>query len=272
MNVKEFNTISEGLVVDRKFEGRLARVRHDTVARTEGISLQMTNEVFPCRPVQDGKVNPHSKIITKLANRAEWVDRFREMMGKFVLGQFATHGYGWMDTNHDIYEYKFGLIQCGGNLVNVTAVDSGYAYLQTQDFYQYPDRTLTYKHAPHLVIKQVLVGNSATQKIFWITDKKRGDVIFPAVSPVQAALPVEQLEFFPELPWATWLDGKHLPVVIKAYRFLGSDTYGLIDNTWCLLEEMQITGNGSHLDRRVYVENWIETCPPPVIGWTRNLE
>ena len=84
MNLKTFRIISEGLIVGPKFEGRLARVRHDTVARTEGMRLQMTNEVFPCRPVQDGKVNPNSKIITKLANRPEWVNRFREMMGAFV--------------------------------------------------------------------------------------------------------------------------------------------------------------------------------------------
>jgi hypothetical protein len=264
----------EGLVVGSIFEGRPARILHDKFSRTENenIKLQMTNEIFPYRPVQDQKVNLHSKITFKLSDRREWVDRFREMMGEYMLGKFAEPGYGWMDTNHDIHEYKFSLLQCGGNLVNVATIEDGYAYVETQDFYRPPDRNLTYRLAPHLTIKQVLVGNSAKQKIYWITDKKRGDLTFPAVSPVQAAIPVEKLEFFPKLPWETKLIKESVAVVITAYWFVGSNTYGLIEDRWQLLDEMIITGNGSHLDRKVYVENWIETCPPPVIGWTRGFE
>lgn len=274
MNSQTHNIMLEGFVVGLEFEGRPARVRHDKFSRTESenIKLQMTNEVFPCRPVQDEKVNSHSKITFKLSERREWVDRFREMMGEYMLGKFAEHGFGWMDTNHDIYEYKFSLLQCGGNLVNVVAIENGYAYVETQDFSQTPDRNLTYRQAPHLTIKQVLVGSSAKQKKYWITDKKRGDITFPSVSPVQAAIQMEQLEFFPKLPWATRFIGEPIPVLITAYWFVGSNTYGLVENKWHLLEEMQITGNGSHLDRKVYVKNWIETCPPPVIGWTRGLE
>lgn len=275
MNSQKYTSMLEGLVVGLEFEGRPARIRHDAVSRTEieKIKPQMTNEMFPYRSVRDDKVQSHSKITFKLANRKGWVDRFREMMGEFLLGKFATPAFGWMDTNYDTHEYKFSLIQCGGNLVNVAALDGRYAYVETQDFYRTPDRNMTYRHAPHLTIKQVLVGRSAKQKNFWCADKKRGDITFPAVSPVQAAIPIEQLEFFPELPWATRLiSGEPLPVVITAYWFVGSNTYGLIDNMWQLLEEMPVTGNGSHLDRQVYVENWIETCPPPVIGWTRGLE
>jgi len=262
----------EGLVVGSEFEGRPARIRHDAVSRTEKIKLQMTNEILPYRPVQDEKVNSHSKITFNLSDRSEWVERFREMMGEYMLGKFAEPGYGWMDTNHDIYEYKFSLLQCGGNLVNVAAIKNGYAYVETQDFYRSPNRNLTYRFAPHMTIKQVLVGSSAKQDYFLITDKKRGDLTFPAVSPIQAAIPVEQLEFFPELPWATNLIKDSAPVVITAYWFVGSNTYGLIENKWHILDEMPITGNGSHLDRKVYVKNWIETCPPPVIGWTKGLE
>jgi hypothetical protein len=194
------------------------------------------------------------------------------MMGDEMLGKFSKHGFGWMDTNHDTYEYKFSLIQCGGNLVNVAAIEDGYAYVETQDFYRPPNIKLTYRNAPHLTIKQVLVGTSAKQKIFWITDKKRGDLTFPAVSPVQAAIPIDQLEFFPELPWTTKINGESVKVTITAYWFVGSNTFGLIDSKWYLLEEMQITGNGSHLDRQVYVEKWMETCPPPVIGWTMGMD
>lgn len=158
------------------------------------------------------------------------------------------------------------------NLVNITSVESEYAFVQTQDFYQTPDPNLTFRHAPHLNIKQVLVGRSVQHKLYWITDRKRGDVTFPAVSPVKTAIPIEQLEFFPRLPWVTWLSGEVIPVKISAYRFVGSNTFGLVKNRWRLLEEMQITGNGSFTDRKVYVENWIETCPPPVIGWTRGVE
>lgn len=272
MNLQNYTSMVEGLIVGSEFEGRPARVRHDDVSRTEESPLQMTNEMFPYRPVQDEKVNSYSKITMQLASRMDWVDRFREMMGAFVLGQFATPGFGWMDSNYNTYEYKFNLIQCGGNLVNVATVVSDYAYVETQNFFHPPNRKHTYQHAPHLNIKQVLVGRSAKQKIFWITDKKRGDIIFPAVSPVQASIPVQQLEFFPKLPWLTSLSGEPDPVLITAYCFVGSNTYGLINDQWLLIEEMEITGNGSHLDRKVYVDNWVETCPPPVIGWTREME
>lgn len=272
MNSKSFDTLSEGLVVGPVFEGCPARIRHDISSRTENIPLQMTNETFPLRPVNNDVVDSRSKITFKLSDRQAWVERFRKTMGDFVFGQFATPGYGWMDTNYDTNEYKFNLIQCGGNLVNVATIFGGYAFVETQDFYRQPNYNLTYNQAPHLNIKQVLVGRSAKQKIFWITDKKRGDVTFPAVSSLQAAIPVEQLEFFPKLPWVTWLSGEVLPVRITAFCFVGSNTYGQIEDKWRLIEEMQITGNGSYLDRQVYVENWIDTCPPPVIGWTRGLE
>lgn len=272
MTIKSDCTRSEGFVVGPQFDGRPARIRHDETSRTEDLPLKMTNETFPLRPVADGFVDSRSKITFKLADRPNWVERFHKMMGDFVFGQFASPGYGWMDTNHDGFQYKFSLIQCGGNLVNVTSLENGYAFVQTQDFNRTPEPNLTYRNAPHLNIKQVLVGRSVQHKIYWITDKKRGDVIFPAVSPVQAAIPIEQLEFFPKLPWVTWLDGEVIPVKIFAYRFVGSNTFGLIRNRWRLLEEMQITGNGSFLDRKVYVEGWIETCPPPVIGWTRGVE
>lgn len=272
MNSETSNPIPEGWIVGPEFEGRPARVRHDVVSRTEGRPLRMTNETYPYHPVQDGVVDWRSKITFKLAERLAWIERFCEMMGEFVFGQFATPGYGWMDSNYDTNEYKFSLIQCGGNLVNVTAINDEFALVETQDFYQLPDQDITYQLAPQLNVKQVLVGRSGRQKIYWITDKKRGDVIFPAVSPVQAAIPVKQIEFFPKLPWATWLEGELLPVVVTSYCFVGSNTYGLIKGTWHILEEMLITGNGSHLDRRVYVDNWIETCPPPIIGWTRGVE
>jgi len=269
---ESFDIPVEGLVVGPVFEGCPARIRHDVKSRTESLPLRMTNETFPLRLVEDDIVNPYSKITFKLADRPVWVEYFREMMGDFVFGQFAEPGYGWMDTNHDPFEYKFSVIQCGGNLVNVATTVAGYAFVETQNFYREPNPDFSYRRAPHLNIKQVLVGRSANQKIYWITDKKRGDVIFPAVSPHQAAIPVEHLEFFPKLPWITWLSGEILPVTITAYCFSGSDTFGLIDDEWHLIEEMQVTGNGSHLDRKVYVENWIETCPPPVIGWTRGME
>lgn len=269
MRTESYSIRPKGFLVNTLFNGCPARIRHDETSRTENLPLKMTNETFPLRPVANGVVDPRSKITFKLADRLVWVERFREMMGDFVFGQFATPGYGWMDTNHQEFEYKFNLIQCGGNLVNVTSVENGYAFVQTQDFYQTPDPDLTYRNAPHLIIKQVLVGRSAKQKIYWITDKKRGDVTFPSVSPVQAAIPVNQLEFFPKLPFVTWLAGDVIPARITAYRFVGSDTFGLVKGRWRLLEEMQINGNGSHLDRKVYVDNWMETCPPPVIGWTR---
>ena len=272
MNLNAYSSIVEGLVIASIFEGRPARVRHDIVSRTEDLNLKMTNEMFPYRPEENGSVSKFSKITFKLAKRPEWVDRFRCMLGEFVLDLFSTPGYGWMDTNNTPLEYKFNLMQCGGNLVNVLEQDYEHAYVETQDFNRPPNPDLTYRNAPHLTIKQVLVGRSASQKIYWITDKKRGDVTLPAVSPVRAAIPVEQLEFFPELPWMTKLVGKDIPVRISGYWFVGSNTYGLIDGNWLLLEEMQITGNGSHLDRKVYIENWVETCPPPVIGWTKGLD
>ena len=53
MNSQNYTSMVEGLIVGSEFEGRPARVRHDEVSRTEESPLQMTNEMFPYRPVQD---------------------------------------------------------------------------------------------------------------------------------------------------------------------------------------------------------------------------
>ena len=267
---------------------RPARVRHDDVFWRP---RKITNETFPLReydPVAH-RVSPVSKVIVRLDRDIRWIWWLRDLMGERVLGHFAQPGYGFMDTNAedtDPYtdEMKLGVITCGGNLVNVNdvvQVSSGrWGLVDYQNVNADPDRSLTRENAPHLFIKQVLVGNTVEYPIFWVVDKGEiggmGDVVWPFLSDRPVALRLNELEFFPEPPFDAYLCD--VPVQVDAYCFSGSNVMGQVNGAWYMLEEMLVTGDvndkglgGNWLDRRLYIEHpdWPDGCAPPVIGWTR---
>lgn len=255
-----------------------ARVKHDAVMRDT--PLQQTNEMFPLRPHDGYKADWRSKITMKLAQRPVWVDRFIGFMGSWVWGRFNDKGFGWMDFAAPNESLSFNALDCGGNLRNILEVIDGWGLVQTLDFGSNPYIYHTYENAPHLCIKQVLVGRSTLYNPYWVVDKGErggvGDLVIPCVTDTLAAHPLSQLEFFPALPFAARLSG--VPVVVEGYSFSGSDVYVLCSGQWYCAEEMLVLGKesdrslgGSWLDRRTYIvtDGWPTTCPPPVIGWTR---
>lgn len=257
-----------------------ARVRHDKVSRTLGdkITLIQTNETVVGRPIIDGEVDWRSKEVTRLDRDWDWVIKFRDMLGELVWGLYVQPGFGFQDTNSkptdpDVGPFKQQSLTCGGNLVNVigdpmwTAAGE-YRQVQVQSFYSKNYFLSDWNFMPHLFTKQVLVGHNADKETYYIAHQKHGDLTWPWVCDRPLAISSSELEFLPKLPFATMLDG--IPVMIDAYCFHGSNTYGRINDRWYLLEEMVVSGIGScTYDRRVYVKDWVETCPPPVKGWIR---
>jgi len=238
----------------------MARIRNDNPSRVTlpdwpWPNIHQTNEVFPYRPVKNGVVDTQSKITMHLKGTG-WDDRFIEMMGaKMFWEKFTRNGYGWMDGDTAIETLRFNCIQCGGNLVHVTDYIGSYALVDYQNFYSPINHTLDYIRAPHLTIKQVL-----TKPVGWITDHNTGDVTFPAVCDAQPAIETSQLEYFPLLPFECNLG------TVTRWLFYGSTTCGLINGEWVILEEMEEFGNSDGW--QVYADPWMETCPPPMAGWT----
>lgn len=244
-----------------------ARARHDKIPRTLGLPISQTNETVVMRPIADGKVDWRSKEITQLDRRWEWVEKFISMMGEYIWGQYKQNGFGFQDTG----PYKQQSLTCGGNLLNTVgdrlwAKDGAYVQLEILDFFSQPP-VEDWDDAPHLMTKQVLVGNDIQKNPYYIVDQKRGDITWPMVCDRPLAIKLTDIEYLPTLPFYTTMNG--VPIVIQAYCFQGSKTFGNVDGEWYLLEEMIVTGAGScTYDRVVYVSDWIETCPPPIKGWT----
>ena len=256
---------------------RPARVRHDVVSRTLsddwGFNISITNEIRQERPVINDKVEIQNKITMKLKG-TPWEQRFPEVMGEEVFWErFINDGFGWMDYP-DNTELRYNNLQCGGNLVNVTgtmASNAGrYALVDTQDFYSEPDILLDYFSAPHLTIKQTLVGHTPEKVTYWTMDKKqnRGDLMWPSISYTQAAMLESELEYYPSLPFECDLG------TVTQWRFTGSQVFGLIGSSWVLLEEMAVMPlspivTATSNDRRVYCNPWpMTTFPPPVLAKT----
>lgn len=258
--------------------GIVARVRHDVVSRTLGekIKISQTNEmqvpnIFKQR--EDGKwIVDGSKITMQLVKFRAIMDWMAALMGPVVWGLFQTKGFGWMDFPRPNEKKAFNMLECGGNLVEVMEIFGVHALLATQDIRMQPDMSLTYENAPHLFVKQVVVGHNRNKETYYICDQNRGDIVMPFTTNVQATLPISSLEWLPqEFPFETMLWGR-VPVTIERVVFQGSDTWANIGGgRWVCIEKMEVTGLGSWKDRRLYIspEHWFGTCPPPVKGWTK---
>lgn len=260
MPLKIFNLLNNGEVIGPKSAGKFARIRHEAEPRKP-----MTNETYPFWPVYDDKPRSGDKVTVALSSA--WINYLIAIMGEEMYGIFSTPGYGFMDTGAG----KLQAIGCGGNTVLVNKIAGNFAWIDYQRHEDGPQYRYSYLRYPWLNTMQVLSGSSANAPIFYINDKKRGTVWFPIVSKnnVDLAMPLSQLEFFPELPHvAVYYDGRE--IVIADYCFYGPNVWGLVDGNWLILEKMQVTGNGSALlDRIVYVEPWIGTVGVPVSGWRK---
>lgn len=258
---------------------RPARVRHDVVSRTftNPSGLHQTNETIVLHPIEDGVVDWRSKVITQLQLRWEWVVKFVESIGPFMWELYIRPGFGFQDTNDEFTDpnvgpFKQQSLTCGGNLLNITGgpiwtPDGEYVQIQSLDFYK-PVPFGDWEELPHLFTKQVLAGHDVDKNTYYIAHQKYGDLTWPMVCRLHLAISVRDIEYLPDLPFSTTMSG--IPVVIEAYCFQGSKTFGLIMGQWYLLEEMLVSGSGScRFDRMVYVDNWVGTCPPPVKGFTK---
>ena len=258
---------------------RAARVRHDVVSRTfeNRSGLIQTNETRALTGAPDYR----SKVVTSLDRNWAWVDLFQSMIGTFMWGLYVQPGYGFQDTNNDPTDpnagpFKQQSLTCGGNLLSVCSDviwtnDGAYVTVAIQDFNKIPNFSLTYENSPHLVTKQVIVGHNSEKETYYIAHQKNGDMTFPMACRVPLAIAVRNIEYLPSLPFETEING--WPVTFDAFCFQGSNTFGKSQGDWFAIEEMVVSGIGScQYDRRVYVRDWIATCPPPVKGWTRTSQ
>ena len=272
-SLKIFSRNKLGLLVGPQSEGLFARVRHDDPNEPfRSVSLQMTNETRPHRPDYDGDgprwPRTDDKVTVPLSTA--WQEYMREIMGAFVYDEkFNIRQYGFMDTG----DHKLQALSCGGNLVKVKNIIGNWAYIEHQWHEDGPNRKYTYLRYPWLNTMQVLVGMRVDKSFYYICDKRRGTLWFPIISHkgIPLAQPLEQLEFFPQLPLFTEWHGE--AIVVTDYSFYGTDVYGLVNSRWRILEQMQISGHGSVLlDRVIHVnpKDWIGTAGVPNIGWREN--
>lgn len=221
-----------------------------------------------------------------------WVDEFYRLNGPWVTERLFSEGVGWFDTGFP----AFSLLSTGGNLHEILVDGDNFAGWVAVNYQKFQDdpKQLDYFKSPQDVIKQTLVTGQTETRI--IIDKGPlggyGDTYLPKVAPEQPYHSTwdrdnhNGLEFIPPLPFETKLyreaiepdkAQKGVPVTVEKYCFWGSNTYGLVNGLWYTLEEMLVIGDyeadpsrgGTQDDRRVYVDDWLVTCPPPVIGWTR---
>src|SRR3990172_2676158 len=255
---------------------RPARVRWNAISRTfdNKSGLRQTNATFP----MNGAPDYRSKVITQLQNDWRWVEQFRSMIGVFMWGLYVQPGAGFQDTNTDptdpdVGPFKQQSLTCSGNLLSTCADtiwtnDGAYVTVAIQDFNQEPNPLLTYERAPHMVTKQTLEGHNADKETYRIVHKRNGDMVFPMVCRVPLAIALRNIEYLPVLPFTTTMNGYEM--TFDAFCFQGSNTLGQSRGEWYLIEEMVVSGIGAcKYDRRVYVRDWIVTCPPPVIGFRR---
>lgn len=256
---------------------RFARLRHDAISRTHynKSGLRETGETVVIRPVVGGQVDNRSKIVVKLADRPAWINYgFKRTLGEFMWGIIRIPGRGYFDTNDGTSE-AYTVLRNGGGLVRVTEILGTYAIIEYQNFYNPPDATITAWNRPDIVTVHGLVGHS-TERDYWKRHPVYGHLEWPFVSNRQTAVPLNALEFFPELPHLGTLHGQ--PVLIEAYGFTGPRVFGLIEDQWRLLEEMLIVDHipgwpraGSDADHRVYIKPWIGTRGKAWCNWTRGL-
>ena len=231
----------------------------------------MTNETYPHRPDYDGtgpKVPRDDDKVTVPLNTT-WQNYMRKIMGNVYDKNFIVHEYGFMDTG----AHKLQALSCGGNLVKVIDIRGNWAYIEHQWHEDGPNPEYTFLRYPWLNTMQVLSVTGKDQPLYYICDKLRGTLWFPILSQkgIPLAQPLSQLEFFPTLPLFTEWHGE--AIVVTEYSFYGTDVYGLVDNQWRILEQMQISGHGSVLLDRVILINpndWIGTAGVPNIGWREN--
>jgi hypothetical protein len=253
---------------------RFARFRHDHPARTHynKSGLSETGETVVINPVIDGIPNPRSKIVVKLAQRPAWIGAWIYSLGALMWGIITIPGRGYFDTN-DGTSFAHTVLRHGGGLARVEKTIGTHAIIEYQDFNKTPDPTVNAWNHPDVVTVHGLVGHSA-ERDFWKRSPRDGHLEWPFVSNRPTAVPLNKLEFFPELPHLGQLHGEQ--VLVEAYGFSGPRVFGLIEDAWRLLEEMLIVDHipgwpraGSDADRRVYIKPWIETWGLAWCNWTR---
>jgi hypothetical protein len=285
--------VKHDVVYNRGHSGLLARVVN-AIARllgaVEPFMLKYTNETVTALPysLQTG-VQLRSKVIVKLEKMRAWVYEFERHMGKRVLGLFVQPGFGFCDTdapNTDPYRdnVHVGVIDCGGNRRNglgtVYKNNVKYEIIQTQKFQAGPNTKISYKTHPHLMEKQVDVGDVGNG-IFWRTSSV-GDCIWPWVSDRPVCHHHGNITFYPALPFDAKIDGYY--VRVTKYVFSGSSTFiynsndGELPKGWYLAEEIVVPpgrvepygGSDKDYVRHIQAAGWPVGCTPPIAGWRKS--
>jgi hypothetical protein len=259
---------------------RFARVRGDEEMRDTGMDLQQTNMTRAMFYIKNGVVN-FSKYIIRLDFRRVWVSEFQKDLGLVVWPLYCQQKFGWQDTNDvptdpEIGPFKQQTIDSGLNLRELVGdpfwtSDGQYVEIAAVDFDSNPDPAISYQLTPHLMNKQVVVGKSAGQPVYYVAHQKHGDLVWKNLHTWPLIHAMRNLEEVPSLPHKTKYMGQD--VTIEGYCHQGSKVYGYFNGGWYLIEEMVVSGIGSATyDRRVHVRDWIKTPPPPIRGTTRGKE
>lgn len=252
-----------------------------------------TNEMYVPRRWylrDDGvwRVDQYSKTQFWPEASPAWLDYFKYGMTSRQWSDFCTKGFGWRDSgggsgtpsNPNIYSF----VMIGGNLIKAVGNWRQWTLFAVQDTNK-PPVLYSYLQRPDLVFKQGLVANwanKASEPDTWLVDKGVvggvGDLYIPSACPSGvAAILTSEIRPVAPLPWNTSSNG--VPVTFDEFCFQGSSTLGKERTLgWCIIEEMEITGNpndhsvgGTWDDLRRYTDEPVcAVWPVPVIGWQRS--
>jgi len=256
-----------GLVVGPEYNGLLARIR---VKPTPQLVGWIVNAIEVPRPLlsDKDKVDPRSKVHFQYGNSPAWMAELERLNTPWIAGKLTQPGVG---CGFDLGFPAFDMLQWQGNLVRGVPVNAfkypGWMEVVHQDFNHAPQGYDWWGH-PELVCKQTESnGKGDKYSNNLLTDQKMRDTYIPYTAPERMFVATWNhddqmgLEFFPNLPFETTLDGA--PAVIDEYCFYGPHVLGRVraDNGWRYLDYMEPTGNDA--GRRVLCTDWVGTPGPP---------
>lgn len=226
-----------------------ARIKHDTTARNNGISIYPETV-----PLQNRAKGTGKGILIPYPEKWEsWTYGINSPQSGTWLFSVGSMLFNKDYTDTPLAES----ITNAGNIVSITALTTTHAKLQTyRNNLDIPADGLTFENRPHLIHKVVCIKGSTLQ----LYNPGDGlDIYFPLLAREghEMWIPIERLEFFPSLPFiarpqenllsftSPRINGRivreYSPTNyfrVYEYRALGCNVWGLIgQNEWVCLQK-----------------------------------
>lgn len=210
--------------------------------------LRYSNETVVAEEYDAEGNHIYSKVILPLHRRPDWQKRIEQMNSFRILEALIQEQFGFCDTGtspkdgrvpYADNEIPWGVsIDCGGNRRNgihiINKAGTYYVQVETQDWNETPNQSITYASDPQLCMKQVDASGDRYDVPFWRTSEV-GDCVVPWVSNVAVVHWLGNVTFYPGYqditkpfqPFECLLFGSIAHVA--GYCFTGSETWLDVD-------------------------------------------